>query len=226
LNAGLTIALVNYPDYNPDLDTPPLSEAELDELDHLLAALPGDAVMTAEGLDGYLTGLLLAPTPPAQRKSDEWLPAVWGGDGEGTRPFPSQKQRKRAAFLVLRHLHTVDLQLRGDLEAWEPLFSIAETPQRDFVDAEDWCIGFLQAVALDEAAWAPVFDDAELAALLAPLVLLGGDDSGLSDEQAAQLADPEQRDALSRAVVDAVIAVAAYRRQRASTSAAARAITP
>ena len=127
---------------------------------------------------------------------------------------------------MLRHLHTVDLQLRGDLDAWEPLFSIAETPQRDYVDAEDWCIGFLQAVALDEAAWAPVFDDAELAPLLEPLVLLGGDDSGLSDEQTALLADPEQRDALSRAVVDGVVAVAAAQRQRASTSAAARAITP
>lgn len=217
---------MNYPDYNPELDTPPLSEAELDELDQLLAALPGDAVMNVEGLDGYLTGLLLSPTPPAQRKSDTWLPAVWGGDGEGARPFPSQKQRKRAAFLVLRHLHTVDLQLRGDLDAWEPLFSIAETPQRELVDAEDWCIGFLQAVALDEAAWGPLFDDAELAPLLQPLVLLGGDDSGLSEAQVEQLADPEQRDALSRAVADAVVAVAGFQRQRASTSAAARAITP
>jgi uncharacterized protein len=217
---------VNYPDYNPELDTPPLSEAELDELEQLLAALPGDAVMTVEGLDGYLTGLLLAPTPPAQRKSAQWLPGVWGGDGEGARPFASQKQRKRAAFLVLRHLHAVDLQLRGDADAWEPLFSIAETPQRELVDAEDWCVGFLQAVALDEAGWAPVFDDAALAEALAPLVLLGADEHTLDPADLAALADPDQRDTLSRAVVDAVIAVRDVQRPRSGASAGAGPIEP
>jgi uncharacterized protein len=217
---------VNYPDYNPALDTPPLTEAELDELEQLLAALPGDAVMTVEGLDGYLTGLLLAPTPPAQRKSDQWLPGVWGGDGEGARPFSSQKQRKRAAFLVLRHLHAVDLQLRGDADAWNPLFSIAETPEHDVVDAEDWCVGFLQAVALDAEAWSPVFDDARLAAALSPLVLLGGDEASLAPADLAALADPAQRDALSRAVVDAVIAVRDVQRPRSGASAGAGPIEP
>ena len=204
----MTIQAVDYPDYNPALDSPPLSDEELDGLDQLLQALPGDTAMNIEGLDGYLTGLLVGPALLTRLKTSDWLPVVWGGDGDGSAPFASQKQRKRAAFLVLRHLHAVDVQLRGAPEAWEPVFSIAETPEREFVDAEDWCIGFLQAVALDADAWAPLFDDAALGPALVPIALLGGDDSGLSDADRERLADPEQRDALSRAVADAVLQLA------------------
>lgn len=196
---------MDYPDYDPRLDTPPLSEAELDELDTLLQALPGEAVMNVEGLDGYLTALLVGPPLLARLKTADWLPGIWGGDGDGTAPFASQKKRKRTAILVLRHLHGIEVQLRDDAAGWEPVFSIAETPQRDYVDAEDWCVGFLQAVALDPEAWSPLFDDADLGPALVPIALLGGDDSDLPEAAAARLADPAQRDALSRAVVDAVL---------------------
>ena len=204
---------MDYPDYNPDYDTPALSDAELDALDALLQGLPAESAMNVEGLDGYLTALLVGPPLLARLKTADWLPVVWGGDGEGAAPFTSQKQRKRAATLVLRHLHSIDQQLRSDAEAWEPVFSIAETPEREFVDAEDWCVGFLQAVALDFEAWAPLFDDAQVGPALVPIALLGGDESQLSEADAARLADPEQRDALSRAVVDAVLQLHARARR-------------
>jgi uncharacterized protein len=202
---------VNYPDYDPDHDTPPLSDAELDELDALLQALPAEAAMNVEGMDGYLTALIVGPPLLARLKSADWLPGVWGGDGDGAAPFASQKQRKRAAMQVLRHLHAIDRQLRTDADAWQPVFSIAETPERDFVDAEDWCAGFLQAVALDLEAWAPLFDDPKLGSALVAIALLGGDDSPLGEADSDRLADPEQRDALSRAVVDAVLQLHARR---------------
>ena len=37
---------------------------------------------------------------------------------------------------------------------WEPVFSIAEVDGDELVDAEDWCIGFLQAMDLAPEAWA------------------------------------------------------------------------
>ncbi len=195
---------VEYPDYNPQIDSPPLSDDELNALDELLQALPADNVMNVEGLDGYLTALLVGPGLLQRLKTADWLPGVWGGDGEGSAPFPSQKQRKRAAFLVLRHLHAIQVQLQSGTDSWEPVFSIAEADDREWVDAEDWCIGFLQAVALDPEAWAPLFDDAELGPALVPVALLGGDDSQLSEADRTRLADPEQRDELSRAVADAI----------------------
>lgn len=197
---------MDYPDYNPSIDHPPLSDDELDALDQLLLALPGEAAMNVEGLDGYLTALLVGPQLLQRFKSADWMPSIWGGDGAGSAPFSSQKQRKRAALLVLRHLRAIDRQLSQAPAAWEPVFSVAETAEGELlVDAEDWCIGFLQAVQLDPAAWAPLFDDAELGAALVPLALLGGDDSELSAGDRQRLEDASQRDALSRAVVDAVL---------------------
>jgi uncharacterized protein len=196
---------MDYPDYQPAFDASPLTDDELDALDDLLCAVPGDAAMNIEGLDGYLTALVLAPRPVTELRSADWLPAVWGGDGADGAPFASGRQRKRATVLVLRHLHSVREALRHRPAQWEPIFSVAETDDGERADAEDWCIGFLQGVALDPQGWAPVFDDAELAAALVPVALLGGDDSGAPPEAQAQLASVDERDALSRAVVDGVL---------------------
>jgi len=203
---------VDYPRYDPALATPPLSDDELDALDALLQALPADNVMNVEGLDGYLTALLVGPPLLARQSTADWLPPVWGGDGAGSLPFASQKQRKRATMLVLRHLHAIDAQLRGDPQAWQPVFSIAETDGAEFVDAEDWCVGFLQGVALDPEAWSSLFDDAEVGPALVPLALLGGDEAGLQPADVARLSDAAQRDQLSRAVVDAVLLLNERRR--------------
>jgi uncharacterized protein len=203
---------VQYPDYKPALESPPLSDDELQALDALLSDLDSDAAMNIEALDGYLTGLLLAPTPVSALKGADWLPLVWGGDGEGEAPFASGKQRKRAIVLVLRHLRDIDQALQHHPDRWEPVFSVAEVDDRELADAEDWCIGFLQATAMDVDGWGRLFDDPALGPLLLPIGLLGGDDSQLAPADAERLADPVHRDELSRSVPDAVLALAARAR--------------
>jgi uncharacterized protein len=199
---------VQYPDYKPALESPPLSDDELQALDALLSELDSEAAMNIEALDGYLTALLLAPTPVAALKGADWLPVVWGGDGEGEAPFSSGKQKKRAIVLVLRHLRDIDQALQHHPDRWEPVFSVAEVDERELADAEDWCIGFLQAAAMDVDGWGRLFDDPELGPLLLPIGLLGGDDSQLAPADAERLADLDHRDELSRAVPDAVLALA------------------
>ena len=198
---------MDYPDYNPELDDAPLSDEELSALDALLQALPTEAAMNVEALDGYLTALLVGPPGLARLKSADWLPAVWGGDGADGAPFASNKARKRATTLVLRHLRSIDGQLR-DLaehpERWQPVFSVAEDGNEELVDAEDWCAGFLQAVPLAPEAWGALFDDAAFGPALVPLALLGGDEAQLAPADAERLADPHWRDELSRAAMDAV----------------------
>lgn len=204
---------MQYPDYQPSLDSPPLSDDELAALDTLLTGLPADDAMNVEALDGFLTALLLAPTPVAQLRGADWLPTVWGGDpdrtGASDAPFASGKQRKRAIVLVLRHLHAIDQALRQWPERWEPVFSVADVDGQEIADAEDWCIGFLQAAAMDAEGWGRLFDDPALGPLLLPIGLLGGEEDSLAPADAARLADPAHRDALSRAVPDAVLALAA-----------------
>lgn len=190
---------MQYPDYNPALQSAPLDDAELDALDTLLQSLPADNAMNIEALDGYLTALAVGPWKAFPR-SAAWMPAIWGGDGEGAGPFASEKQRKRTVVLVLRHLHAIDHALRQAPEQWEPVLSVAETDSAELVDAEDWCAGFLEAVALDADAWAPAFEGP----LLEPIALLGGEGDGPELDEA-------RRDELSRAAIDAVQALAGQR---------------
>lgn len=201
---------MQYPDYKPALASPPLSDDELQSLDEQLGALGRDTAMNIEALDGYLTALLLAPEPPAGLRGAQWLPQVWGGDGPGPgdAPFASGKQKKRVLMLVLRHLRDLDQTLHQQPQRWEPVFSVAEDGDHEWVDAEDWCAGFLQATQLDAEGWGRLFDDPGLGPLLTPIGLLGGDEAGLSPADAERLADPAHRDALARAVPDAVLALA------------------
>ena len=196
---------MDYPQYNPQTDNAPLSDNELNALDDLLQALPSNEAMNIECMDGYLTALLVGPIDLSQQPSSTWLPAVWGGDGEGLAPFKSNKQRKRVTLLVLRHLQSIAIQLRDKGEAWEPIFSVAEVEDKDLVDAEVWCIGFLQAVALHPDAWGPMFDDAVVGPALVPIALLGGDEAEQSPQDLERLGDMNVRDQLSRAVLDAVL---------------------
>lgn len=199
---------MEYPSYNPSSDNLPLTDEELEGLDRQLNALPGDAAMNIEALDGYLTGLLLSPRPLADLPGRDWLPAVWGGDGDEGAPFASGKQRKKLVLLVLRHLHSIACLLRDRPDGWQPIFSIAEQADgEELTDAEDWCIGFMQAADLDSEGWAPRFEDPVLAEVLKPIVSLGGDESLLDDEAREQLADIVARDGLSRSVPDAVLAL-------------------
>jgi len=207
---------MEYPQYKPNSDYLPLSDDELSTLDESLAHLPSDAAMNIEAMDGYLTALLLSPNALPGQPGERWLPAIWGGDlGEDPAPFASGKQRKRIVLLVLRHLHAIACQMRDRPQAWEPIFSIAEHEEEELTDAEDWCIGFMLGADLDAEAWAPLFDDPVLTEVLRPILLLGGDDSQLTAQERSELEDAVQRDALSRSVPDAVLAL--HERRAATT---------
>jgi uncharacterized protein len=171
----------------------------------MLGELPAHEQMNVEVLDGYLTALLVGPRLVERLRTREWLPAVWGGDGEGSAPFPSQRQRKRATVLVLRHLQSIACRLRDAPDGWQPVFSVAEVEGRELTDAEDWCIGFLQAVALDPDAWTSFFEGPGQEAAMRPIVALGADESALDPKDVQRLGDAQARDELSRAVIDAVL---------------------
>jgi uncharacterized protein len=209
---------LDYPQYDPQSAVTPLSPEELDALDLLLQRLENDGVMTLDGMDGFLTALLVGPPQLLTRlPTAEWLPWVWGGNSEGgsddALPFPSKRQKKATVVLLLRHLRHISEQLTKTPDDWEPIFSVAEQGADEFVDARDWCTGFLQAVDLLPSAWDQVFEDAELGPALAPLLLLGG---GLREQtlqaiEGQDLDNPRACDPISRAVPDAVLRVLARR---------------
>lgn len=200
---------MDYPQYDPASPLTPLTEAELDGLDRLLHSFAEHDAMSLDGLDGYLTALLVAPPALLQTVSSaEWLPPIWGGDADdgGAAPFQSKRQRKATVVLVLRHLRHLDDQLQHKPEDWEPIFSIAEQGAEEWVDARDWCTGFLQAVDLLPSVWDRLIDTPAAA----PIVTLGG---GLESLPAVAVAveDRADCDALSRRVPDVVLELLATR---------------
>jgi uncharacterized protein len=193
---------VDYPRYDPASPVTPLTPAEIDGLDRLLQALPADGVMSLDGVDGYLAALVLGPPELlGTLATDQWLPAVWGGDGDGgneaAEPFASKRQRKATVVLLLRHLRHLAHQFATAPEAWEPIFSIAEQGAEEWTDARDWCAGFLQAVDLMPGAWRVDW----AAEAWSPVLTLGG---GL-DGNAPVPEDLREVDTLSRAVPEAVL---------------------
>ena len=140
----------------------PLTDAEIGELDDLLAAIPEplqalDVVM----LDGYLCGVLAQPTliDPA-----EWLPPAfdwnWGdpeqpGAGHAlTAETPGWHAAKheRLLALVLRHHAVLERQLRED--AWfDPLVMQPESDEGEPLEGA-------AAVAPALAAWTVGFEHA------------------------------------------------------------------
>ncbi|MDP9126031.1 MAG: UPF0149 family protein, partial [Pseudomonadota bacterium] len=195
---------MDYPSYDPKSPNTPLTEEELASLDDLLTNLPADGSMTLDGMDGFLTALLVGPA--AIGASSEWLPVIWGGDQEpAPAPFASNQKRKRTTVLVLRHLRSIEAALSGPPDAWEPVFSVAEVPGsqgEELADATDWCMGFLAATDLAPDAWAPLQANPEIGPGLATIAWLGGDVDVAADAEDhpsdEELDDPQVRDQLSR----------------------------
>ena len=202
---------MDYPSYDPKSPNTPLTEEELSSLDDLLTNLPSDGSMTLDGMDGFLTALLVGPTPIASLKTSDWLPTIWGGDQEpAPAPFASNQKRKRTTVLVLRHLRSIEAALSGPPDAWEPVFSVAELPGtqgEELADATDWCMGFLAAMDLAPDAWAPLDADPGVGSGLATIAFLGGDIDAPpeSDDDAQDMDDPQVRDQLSRAATEVVL---------------------
>ena len=200
---------MDYPSYDPTSPNTPLSEDELASLDELLATLPVDGAMTLDGMDGFLTALLVGPAPIG--KSSDWLPMIWGGEQEpAPAPFASNQKKKRTTVLVLRHLRSIEAALSGAPDAWEPVFSVAEVPGthgEELADASDWCLGFLAATDLAPDAWATLQVDPDIGPGLATIAFLAGEidasESGEDDDE--DMDDPQVRDQLSRAATEVVL---------------------
>ena len=177
------------------LNTLPLSEAELNELDRFLAsAATSDETMMLDALDGYLTALALGP---ADVPVATWLPGVWGPDATHAPQFQSAVQEQRIMELIMRHASALRWALDYDPDGLDCIVDTAtyQDKSRDYLDGEMWAYGFIEGIALARAAWQPLFDDAAAMDALLPIYILGADD--ITPEQQAQSDTPAKREQLT-----------------------------
>lgn len=138
----------------------PLTDAERDELERRLAALPDSLEpLDLVSLDGYLCGVLLQPqaVAPAQ-----WLPVVFDVDA---RPLPAGIDGSRIAALAQRRHAELDraIERRQWFDPW-----IYELDEATPAEAQlPWVAGF--ATAMDRF---PALMAIDAPALLEPLAVL------------------------------------------------------
>jgi uncharacterized protein len=149
-------------------NTPALSDADINEIDMLLAAVPApfetvDAVI----LDGYLAGVLVQPVV---LEPEQWLPPIFGTEGMPEPGIPgwTQQQHDKLISLITRRKDEI---LRGILEdGWfDPIIPLIEDDDGKVLKGKDameglgyWAAGFEWALAnfpqLEDAGLAGVPD--------------------------------------------------------------------
>lgn len=184
----------------------PLSDEELEELDQfLLYGVDNDEAMTLDTLDGYLHAIAIGPQTimPSQ-----WLPKVWGEGSAMMPPTDSIDQLNHIMGLVMRLYNSIihDFENKPPLVA--PYWDTYEYDIGEFEEADGWAYGFTEGVALNRAAWKPLFDSPLGQQWYRPIGLLG--EESFSADQDELTKTPEQREQLAQQIEDSLANIHAF----------------
>lgn len=128
----------------------------LGELDWLAGFLVSehvsDASMTLDELDGFFTALIARSevVPPS-----EYLPSIWGGEGEDGPVFDNEAQAQFVMGLLTRHWNTIAARL----DAGRPHAPLVYPND----DGRGWATGFVGGLALRQDTWLDMLQDEEAA---------------------------------------------------------------
>lgn len=201
-----------------DQITIPLSDDELDWLDDFLlyrvdedeaeagAGEVDEGILGIAELDGFLTSIASGPNAVMPSK---WLPAVWG-DFEPE--WESQAEFEKVFNLLVRHMNDIVSMLINSPEEFEPIFMEREVDGRKYLIVDEWCVGYLRGVSLDEASW----HVAEIAPQL-DIILLFGAEAGWETLEQMSLVEVEKQQALIPAAVQKIHAYWYARRDESQT---------
>lgn len=184
----------------------PLSDAELEDLNQfLLNGVDNDEAMTLDTLDGYFHAIAIGPQTimPSQ-----WLPKVWGEDSAMMPPMENIDQLNHIMGLVMRHYNSIihGFGLKPPFVA--PCWNTCKYDIGEFEDAEMWAYGFTEGVALNRAAWKPLFDTAQGQQWYRPIGLLG--EEAFAADQDELTKTPEQREQLAQQIEDSLANIHAF----------------
>ena len=148
-------------------------DEDLDRLNDLLNGIPAERErMTIGELDGYVAALIVSPEVVLL---SEWLPGVWGGEGE----FADLAEAIVAA--VLGHYNRIARELAEEPDAYAPVLEV--DPNGGDLLWGPWVNGFEQAMRLRADAWEKIAlsDDDEAAASVSMILAMNAFDCGESE---------------------------------------------
>lgn len=107
----------------------PLSDEELDELDHfMLREVNCDEAMTLDILDGYLHAIAIGPK---NRMPRHWMPNIWGKGESMMPPVESIDKLNRILGLIMRMFNSIITGLEEDPPEIYPQWCAQEYRGRD-----------------------------------------------------------------------------------------------
>jgi uncharacterized protein len=115
-------------------------------LDEILADLPVDDPILLTELDGYLTGIIVAPEPSSMAL---WLPRLWGGAYGEAPPFEHPVDAKLFGDMMLARHNEIERELAR--AKFQPIYDADERTGE--LVWEDWVGGFEMAMALHPESW-------------------------------------------------------------------------
>jgi uncharacterized protein len=120
-------------------------------------------VMRPLQLDGYLTGLIVAPDliPPSL-----WIDGLWGEDEP---VFDTTEQLQTALGSVMAHYNAIIEHINKLGPNYRPMF-IDEQGNADLDQAHVWVRGFWQAMALVPDAWSALAEEERTQILIEPFI--------------------------------------------------------
>jgi uncharacterized protein len=158
----------------------------LRKLDKALADL-GEDVLLLSQVDGLIAGVIVCPDLILP---GEWLPLIWGGDGDDGAVFDDMLQARQIMAMVMEHYNAVSDGLMPQ-ERYGPLFDVG-TRNGDVL-WEIWIAGFETAMKLRPRSWGEILecDDKDAVTAISGLIALAAISRGesiLSNEAQESLA--------------------------------------
>jgi uncharacterized protein len=178
-----SIVYKGHPMKDPTDLSLPLTDEEYEELDaFLLAQENDDGIVCVSELDGFITAVVSGPEaiPPSQ-----WLPVIWGGEDQSP-DWQSEQEFQHIFSLLIRHMNSTAATLMEAPMEFGPCFLEHVEGDQQYLIVDEWCEGYMKAVALHPERWAEMplaFDD-----FLAPMLMF------TTDEGFAQLEEMEQQE--------------------------------
>ncbi|MGI9502065.1 MAG: UPF0149 family protein [Geminicoccaceae bacterium] len=144
-----------------------LTDAELAELDGLLARVEGGRIPNTEALDGFFAALACCPE---MVMPSEYLPVIQRGEtDDGDLDFKSMEEANRFMELISQHWNHVNHQLNEE-ELYIPL-ALGDEPGSDR-GSNDWANGFITGTHLRHGIWSELIEDEENGGPIVPIMAL------------------------------------------------------
>jgi uncharacterized protein len=176
----------------------PLTDRDYQRLSTTLARFQKQNCMNLERLDGFFAALLCGPMPV---KPTECLPLILGEAFDDERAFPSEKALEQFVDLLMGHW----FDILNTLQHAEPFQPWLEPDEQGQVHGNEWAEGFMTGMELMNDDWGLLFDDAEHAGALEPIMALAFEHHPDPDMRPyLEQTDPEQREAWLAAISPAV----------------------